>query len=85
MVIKGNSYDCCSACSKKITSTYQSEGWHFIKRALNERGYVERLSGLAEVGQLIRIVPRSANVLYFSGLMVYRFSDLLKAPLLTWS
>jgi ubiquitin-like modifier-activating enzyme ATG7 len=62
MVIKGNSYDCCSACSKKIISTYQSEGWHFIKRALNERGYVEGLSGLAEVGQLIRIMPRSAKV-----------------------
>lgn len=62
MVIKGNSYDCCSACSKKITSTYQSEGWHFIKRALNEKGYVEDLSGLSEVGQLIRTMPMFAIV-----------------------
>lgn len=49
MVIRGNSYDCCSACSSKIVSAYKAQGWQFIKTALNERGYVEELSGLAEV------------------------------------
>lgn len=49
VVIRGSSYDCCSACSDKITGTYEAEGWEFVKRALNEKGYVEELSGLAEV------------------------------------
>ena len=49
MVISGKSYDCCSACSDKVTEAYSSKGWEFVKRALNEKGYVEELSGLAEV------------------------------------
>ncbi|KAL2045074.1 hypothetical protein N7G274_002849 [Stereocaulon virgatum] len=49
MVIRGSSYDSCSACSDKITGAYRAEGWDFVKRALNEKGYVEELSGLAEV------------------------------------
>ncbi|KAL8794712.1 MAG: hypothetical protein Q9195_002787 [Heterodermia aff. obscurata] len=48
-VIRGNSYDCCSACSKKIVDTYKADGWAFVKKAINERCYVEELSGLAEV------------------------------------
>ena len=48
-VVKGHGYDCCSACSAKITSAYRAEGWAFVKRALNEKGYVEELSGLAQV------------------------------------
>jgi len=50
VVIRGSSYDCCSACSDRITDAYKSQGWEFVKRALNENGYVEELSGLAEVG-----------------------------------
>src|SRR2546430_11423086 len=49
MVIAGKSYDSCSACSDKIVGAYKKDGWDFVKRALNERGYVEELSGLAEV------------------------------------
>lgn len=49
MLIKGSSYDCCSACSYNITSAYESEGWEFVKKALNSKGYVEELSGLAAV------------------------------------
>ncbi|KAL8676667.1 MAG: hypothetical protein Q9186_006838, partial [Xanthomendoza sp. 1 TL-2023] len=49
LVIKGNSYDCCSACSPQIIGAYNSDQWQFVKRALNEKGYVEELSGLAEV------------------------------------
>ena len=49
MVIHGRSYDCCSACSPRILDAYKSGGWDFVQRALNERGYVEELSGLAEV------------------------------------
>ncbi|KAI4193613.1 MAG: hypothetical protein LQ350_008228 [Teloschistes chrysophthalmus] len=49
LVIKGNSYDCCSACSPQIIDAYEADGWQFVKRALNEKDYVEELSGLAEV------------------------------------
>jgi ubiquitin-like modifier-activating enzyme ATG7 len=49
VVIKGKSYDCCSACSDKIVDEYKGRGWDFVKQALNENGYIEELSGLAEV------------------------------------
>ena len=49
MIISGKTYDCCSACSEKVTAVFVKEGWDFVKRALNEKGYVEELSGLAEV------------------------------------
>lgn len=49
MIISGQSYDCCSACSPRILEQYEQRGWEFIKRAINERGYVEEVSGLAEV------------------------------------
>ena len=49
MVISGRSYDCCSACCDKVIERYMSEGWEFVKRALNEKGYVEEVSGLADV------------------------------------
>ena len=50
IMIKGKNYDCCSACSDKITAAFKSDGWQFVRRALNEKGFVEDLSGLAEVG-----------------------------------
>ena len=62
MVIRGHSYDCCSACSSTITTEYKLEGWHFVRRALNERGYVEELSGLAEVGYPAEFSPSPGNL-----------------------
>lgn len=47
--IRGQPYDCCSACSDRIVERYRTEGWDFIKRALNEKGWVEEVSGLKEV------------------------------------
>ncbi|KAF2102031.1 E1-like protein-activating [Rhizodiscina lignyota] len=47
--INGKPYDCCSACSETIIRRYNEDGWDFVKRALNERGWVEEISGLAEV------------------------------------
>ena len=52
IMIKGKSYDCCSACSDNITRAFKSEGWQFVRKALNEKGFVEDLSGLAEVRTL---------------------------------
>lgn len=49
MIIRGQSYDCCSACSPKVLEAYRSDGWGFVKRALQEKDYVAELSGLAEV------------------------------------
>ncbi len=53
IMIKGKNYDCCSACSDKITGAYKSEGWQFVRKALNEKGFVEDLSGLAEVRNML--------------------------------
>ncbi|KAH7420136.1 autophagy-related protein-like protein 7 [Cadophora sp. MPI-SDFR-AT-0126] len=49
ILISGQSYDCCSACSPKIVDEYNRSGWEFIKRALTEKDYITELSGLAEV------------------------------------
>ncbi|KAK3696645.1 Autophagy protein 7 [Vermiconidia calcicola] len=50
--VKGKAYDCCAACSPSILGAYEKDGWDFVKRAINERGYVEEISGLAEVQRL---------------------------------
>jgi ubiquitin-like modifier-activating enzyme ATG7 len=47
--IVGSPYSHCSACSDSILSAYESDGWAFVKKALGERGWVEEVSGLAEV------------------------------------
>lgn len=47
--ITGNAYNCCSACSDRVLDAYQKEGWAFVERALNDKDYVEELSGLKEV------------------------------------
>jgi ubiquitin-like modifier-activating enzyme ATG7 len=47
--VTGSNYDCCSACSDKIISAYKTYGWEFVQKALNDKGYIEELSGLREV------------------------------------
>lgn len=49
MSIAGRSYNSCSACSDKIITAYKADGWDFVRKALNEKGFVEELSGLADV------------------------------------
>ena len=49
LVIRGQSYDSCSACSPKILDAYRKAGWGFVRKALQEKDYVAELSGLAEV------------------------------------
>ena len=51
LLVKGPSYDRCSACSRNVLAAYEDDGWRFVKRVLNEKGYVEELSGLAAVSQ----------------------------------
>ena len=52
IVVTGRNYNSCSACSDNIVNAYKQDGWGFVERALNESGYVEKLSGLAEVSSL---------------------------------
>jgi ubiquitin-like modifier-activating enzyme ATG7 len=47
--IVGQPYPQCSACSDSIVEAYQKGGWDFVKKAIGEKGYVEEISGLAEV------------------------------------
>jgi len=61
MLIHGPNYDCCSACSDKVVSAYQEGGWEFVKKALNEKGYVEELSGLAEVQRLAELAAEDVD------------------------
>ena len=58
ITIRGDSYDCCSACSDKIVDAYKQDGWDFVVRALNEKGFVEDLSGLTEVRTDISLIGR---------------------------
>lgn len=48
IIVAGKRYDHCSACSSNVIYQYKSEGWQFVKKALNENNYVEILCGLAE-------------------------------------
>lgn len=42
-------YTCCSACSSAVVQGYKREKWEFVKRCLNSKGYLEEVSGLAQV------------------------------------
>lgn len=42
-------YSCCSACSPAVIQGYKKEKWEFVKRCLNNKGYLEEVSGLAKV------------------------------------
>ncbi|KAF3007514.1 Autophagy protein 7 [Curvularia kusanoi] len=47
--VTGQPYSCCSACSDVVLAAYEADPWGFVQRALNERGWVEEMSGLKEV------------------------------------
>ncbi|EEH05970.1 conserved hypothetical protein [Histoplasma capsulatum G186AR] len=49
VIVSGKSYNCCSACSGNIMDAYKNHGWDFVRKAVNERDYVEELSGLKEI------------------------------------
>lgn len=48
-VLAGPAYGHCSACSPTILQAFREGGWSFVQRAVNERGWIERLSGLRKV------------------------------------
>ncbi|GAV53213.1 hypothetical protein ZYGR_0AI04970 [Zygosaccharomyces rouxii] len=42
-------YDHCSACSPQVVEACREAGWDFVKAALDDHTYIERLSGLSRV------------------------------------
>jgi ubiquitin-like modifier-activating enzyme ATG7 len=49
MQVVGAPYPQCSACSDRVLDAFEKGGWTFVRRALAEKGWVEEVSGLAEV------------------------------------
>lgn len=49
VVLRGEAYPNCSACSPVILKAFRESGWAFVERALREKDYVAELSGLAEL------------------------------------
>ena len=49
VLTRGPAYGCCSACSEGVVGLYERDGWAFVKRAVNEPGWIEEVSGLKEV------------------------------------
>lgn len=47
--VRGSSYEYCAACSGGVIRAFERDGWAFVKRAVSEKGFVEDVSGLAEV------------------------------------
>ena len=60
--IRGQAYDKCAACSPAILEAYERDGWEFAKRAVAEKGFVEEISGLAEVQRLAEIAEREMEM-----------------------
>lgn len=49
MLITGQAYDKCTACSQTVVGEYEKRGFEFLKQAFNENGYLEDLTGLSQL------------------------------------
>jgi ubiquitin-like modifier-activating enzyme ATG7 len=49
---RATAYDHCAACSPAVLTAYEADPWPFVRSALNDKGFVERISGLEEVQRL---------------------------------
>nr|CAG8504393.1 2187_t:CDS:10 [Entrophospora candida] len=49
MIIVGQAYDCCTACSDKVINEYKANGFEFLRRAFDEPNYLEDLAGLTKL------------------------------------
>ena len=78
LLVNGKSYDCCSACSDRVTSAYRAEGWQFVKKALNEKGYVEELSGLAAVSPTYKCFEKKKKRIVFFKRVFVEHTDIEK-------
>lgn len=60
-------YDHCSACSSNIIETCKELKWEFVKNALNNPDYIENLSGLNEVKNVVENLIGQEEDWTFSG------------------
>ena len=51
MLIVGQAYDKCTACSDKILEEYKVNGFEFLKRVFDSPTYLEELTGLSKLHQ----------------------------------
>lgn len=51
MVITGESFDRCIACSSKVLEAYESDAFQLLKNACNSSAYLEELTGLSQLTQ----------------------------------
>lgn len=49
--VESPAYAHCSGCSSNVVEACRNDGWNFVKKALNDNEYVERISGLLEINQ----------------------------------
>jgi len=51
LLITGNAYDKCTACSAKVVEEYRAKGFAFLLEVFNNPSYLEDLTGLTELKQ----------------------------------
>lgn len=49
--IVGQSYDCCTGCSKKVIDEYHKSGYEMLYKIFNDSNYLTNLSGLDKLYQ----------------------------------
>lgn len=49
--LSSKNFKCCTACSVAVVNEYNNNGWEFVKAALNDDTYLEKLTGLQEFHQ----------------------------------
>lgn len=53
----------CSACSERVITEYNQNEWCFVKRCLNEQGYLEDLCGLKKVQEEAELAIAAMSIL----------------------
>jgi ubiquitin-like modifier-activating enzyme ATG7 len=49
LILSGEQFECCSACSKKVIEHYREHGIEFIRKAVSESDYLDNVTGLADL------------------------------------
>ncbi|KAG5420447.1 ATG7 [Candida metapsilosis] len=52
----------CSACSEKVITQYNENKWEFVKKCLNEPGYLEDFCGLKKVQEAAELAIEAMNI-----------------------
>lgn len=62
MLIDGQAYSCCTACSARAVRQYRTDGFAFLLRAFNEPGFLEDFTGLKEVHRQAAAVAEASGL-----------------------